>query len=90
MLNIGEAQDTSGLYVLQISKSNRHDVTLMNVSRRQSGTYKCEVSASSPSYHTDIKKAKMEVVGKFMNHLILQSPFFSFLFSWHFTIENRE
>lgn len=50
--------------VLQISKSNSHDVTLVNVSRELTGMYKCEVSAGSPSYHTMIKKARMEVVGK--------------------------
>ncbi|GAB1860205.1 Ig-like domain-containing protein [Camponotus japonicus] len=44
------------------SESNTHDVTLMNVSRRLTGTYKCEVSAGSPSYHTLIARAKMEVV----------------------------
>ncbi|EFN74801.1 hypothetical protein EAG_05109 [Camponotus floridanus] len=44
------------------SKSNTHDVTLMNVSRQLTGTYKCEVSAGSPSYHTLIARAKMEVI----------------------------
>lgn len=44
------------------SKSNTHDVTLMNVSRKLTGTYKCEVSAGSPSYHTLIARAKMEVI----------------------------
>ncbi|CAL1673545.1 unnamed protein product [Lasius platythorax] len=44
------------------SESNTHDVTLMNVSRQLTGTYKCEVSAGSPSYHTLIERAKMEVV----------------------------
>lgn len=53
-----------GLHVLQISKSNTHDVTLVDVSRKLTGWYKCEVSASSPSYHTLIEKARMEVVGK--------------------------
>ncbi|KAM0730749.1 hypothetical protein ACS0PU_003078 [Formica fusca] len=44
------------------SASNAHDVTLMNVSRLLTGTYKCEVSAGSPSYHTMIARSKMEVV----------------------------
>ncbi|XP_050449610.1 uncharacterized protein LOC126850530 isoform X2 [Cataglyphis hispanica] len=44
------------------SASNAHDVTLMNVSRLLTGTYKCEVSAGSPSYHTLIARASMEVV----------------------------
>lgn len=53
-----------GPSVLQVSKSNRHDVTLVNVSRKQTGQYKCEVSASTPSFHTMIERAKMTVVGK--------------------------
>ncbi|XP_070154764.1 uncharacterized protein [Polyergus mexicanus] len=48
--------------IVNDSKSNTHDVTLMNVSRLLTGTYKCEVSAGSPSYHTMIARAKMEVV----------------------------
>ncbi|KAL6417962.1 hypothetical protein ACFW04_012423 [Cataglyphis niger] len=39
-------------YLRADSESNAHDVTLMNVSRLLTGTYKCEVSAGSPSYHT--------------------------------------
>ncbi|XP_018316330.1 neural cell adhesion molecule L1 isoform X1 [Mycetomoellerius zeteki] len=53
--------DVDGIQV-NISKSNSHDVTLVNVSRELTGTYKCEVSAGSPSYHTGIQRAKMEVV----------------------------
>lgn len=53
--------------VLQASKSNRHDVTLMNVSRKLTGQYKCEVSAGTPSFHTMIQRAKMIVVGKSMS-----------------------
>ncbi|KAG7190755.1 hypothetical protein KM043_006827 [Ampulex compressa] len=44
------------------SKSNIHNVTLMNVSRKLSGEYKCEVSAGWPSYHTLIERARMKVV----------------------------
>lgn len=70
--------------VLQISKSNTHDVTLVDVSRKLTGWYKCEVSASSPSYHTMIEKAKMEVVGKCTSivkcpNIFLYTPFFFFL-----------
>lgn len=54
------------LRVLQVSKSNSHDVTLVNVSRELTGTYKCEVSAGSPYYHTMILRAEMEVVGKYV------------------------
>ncbi|XP_018341810.1 PREDICTED: uncharacterized protein LOC108748265 isoform X2 [Trachymyrmex septentrionalis] len=53
--------DVDGIQV-NVSKSNSHDVTLVNVSRELTGTYKCEVSAGSPSYHTGIQRAKMEVV----------------------------
>lgn len=53
--------DVDGIRV-NISKSSTHDVTLVNVSRILTGTYKCEVSAGSPSYHTLIERAKMEVV----------------------------
>ncbi|EGI65620.1 hypothetical protein G5I_05883 [Acromyrmex echinatior] len=55
--------DVDGIQV-NVSKSNSHDVTLVNVSRELTGIYKCEVSAGSPSYHTGIERAKMEVVGK--------------------------
>ncbi|XP_018048516.1 PREDICTED: uncharacterized protein LOC108687327 [Atta colombica] len=53
--------DVDGIQV-NVSKSNSHDVTLVNVARELTGTYKCEVSAGSPSYHTGIQRAKMEVV----------------------------
>ncbi|OAD58893.1 hypothetical protein WN48_10078 [Eufriesea mexicana] len=54
--------DVDGVHV-NVSKSNTHDVTLTNVSRKLTGEYKCEVSGGRPSYHTDIRKARMEVVG---------------------------
>nr|XP_034179945.1 uncharacterized protein LOC117604202 [Osmia lignaria] len=47
---------------VNVSKSNTHDVTLVDVSRKLTGKYKCEVSAGSPSYHTMIERANMEVV----------------------------
>ncbi|XP_050483614.1 uncharacterized protein LOC126870171 [Bombus huntii] len=50
-----------GMHV-NVSKSNSNDVTLVNVSRNLTGLYKCEVSAGSPSYHTLINRARMEVV----------------------------
>lgn len=50
-----------GVHV-NVSKSNAFDVTLMDVSRKMSGMYKCEVSAGSPSYHTLIEKSFMQVV----------------------------
>lgn len=51
--------------VLQVSKSNAHDVTLVNVSRNLTGMYKCEVS-DGVTFHTLIERARMEVVGKCM------------------------
>ncbi|XP_076376735.1 uncharacterized protein LOC143259211 [Megalopta genalis] len=53
--------DVAGIHV-DVSKSNKNDVTLFNVSRGLTGRYKCEVSAGRPSYHTLIKRAEMEVV----------------------------
>lgn len=67
------------LRVLQVSKSNSHDVTLVDVSRELTGIYKCEVSAGSPSYHTMIKRAKMEVVGKYVRVSTVEIFFFNFL-----------
>lgn len=69
---------TSTLRVLQVSKSNAHDVTLVDVSRELTGTYKCEVSAGSPSYHTLIERAKMEVVGKYVHVSAVEN--FSFFY----------
>lgn len=51
-------------FVSQISKSNSHDVTLVDVSRKMTGMYKCEVMGGKPSYHAQIKRARMEVVGE--------------------------
>lgn len=56
--------DVRSGFILQVSKSNSNDVTLVNVSRNLTGLYKCEVSAGSPSYHTLINRARMEVVGE--------------------------
>lgn len=53
--------DVDGIHV-NVSKSNTHDVTLVDVSRKLMGEYKCEVSAGRPSYHTLITRATMEVV----------------------------
>ncbi|KZC12415.1 hypothetical protein WN55_03952 [Dufourea novaeangliae] len=53
--------DVDDIHV-NVTKSNTHDVTLVDVSRNLTGTYKCEVSAGPPSYHTRIARARMEVV----------------------------
>ncbi|XP_048505414.1 uncharacterized protein LOC105683032 isoform X1 [Athalia rosae] len=42
--------------------SNTRDVTLVNVSRKLTGRYRCEISADAPSFHTVIKTAPMLVV----------------------------
>ncbi|XP_017886548.2 uncharacterized protein LOC108628856, partial [Ceratina calcarata] len=55
--------NVDGVHV-NVSKSNAYDVTLMDVSRKMSGMYKCEVSAGSPSYHTQIRRSFMQVVGE--------------------------
>jgi len=49
------------------------------VSRELTGIYKCEVSAGSPSYHTMIERASMEVVGKYVHVSIVEHLFFNFL-----------
>lgn len=41
-----------------------NDVTLVDVSRKLTGKYKCEVSAGKPFYHTLIERSRMEVVGE--------------------------
>ncbi|XP_012288483.1 uncharacterized protein LOC105704112 isoform X2 [Orussus abietinus] len=48
--------------MVDVSNSNRQDVTLLNVTRELSGRYKCEVTEDTSSYHTQIKEAMMEVV----------------------------
>ncbi|XP_026673592.1 cell adhesion molecule 1-like [Ceratina calcarata] len=53
--------NVDGIHV-NVSKSNAFDVTLVNVSRKLTGMYKCEVSAGSPTYHTLIERSSMEVV----------------------------
>ncbi|XP_006609359.1 uncharacterized protein LOC102672432 [Apis dorsata] len=53
--------EVDGIHV-NISKSNSHDVTLVDVSRKMTGMYKCEVMGGKPSYHAQIKRARMEVV----------------------------
>lgn len=52
------------LKILQSQHSNTREVTLVNVSRKLTGKYKCEISADAPSFHTVIKAAQMRVAGK--------------------------
>ncbi|KAK8734788.1 hypothetical protein OTU49_005649, partial [Cherax quadricarinatus] len=42
--------------------SDARKVTLRSVSLQSSGKYKCEVSADSPSFHTESRSAEMLVV----------------------------
>nr|XP_050852190.1 uncharacterized protein LOC127064728 isoform X2 [Vespula vulgaris] len=55
------AYNVSGIHV-NVTASDTTSVTLVDVSRNLTGTYKCEVSAGVPSYHTLIERAKMMVV----------------------------
>lgn len=49
-------------FCLQPVQSDAHTVHLTDISREHSGTYKCEVSADAPLFHTDIKSDHMLVV----------------------------
>lgn len=46
---------------LQLTKSGEHAVTLRSVTRIQSGSYQCEVSADAPLFHTETSTATMLV-----------------------------
>ncbi|KAK0183200.1 hypothetical protein PV327_001264 [Microctonus hyperodae] len=46
---------------IDMSNSDEHDVTLLNVSRELSGIYKCEVSEDMPTYHTAMKEQRMDI-----------------------------
>ncbi|XP_011313048.1 uncharacterized protein [Fopius arisanus] len=46
----------------QVSNSDSHEVTLLNVSREMTGYYKCEITEDYPSYHTVILGGRMQVV----------------------------
>ncbi|KAG7170592.1 hypothetical protein Hamer_G013405 [Homarus americanus] len=47
-------------------KSSDRKVTLKEVSLKTSGKYKCEVSAESPSFHTDSGVGELLVVRKYL------------------------
>lgn len=47
---------------VDVSRSNSQEVVLRDVQLELSGTYKCEISADAPSFHTDIAVAQMIVV----------------------------
>ncbi|XP_022920293.1 uncharacterized protein [Onthophagus taurus] len=46
---------------VDMSRSNAREVTLTEVVRETAGTYKCEVSADAPLFHTEIRSAHMLV-----------------------------
>ncbi|XP_046662909.1 uncharacterized protein LOC124355799 [Homalodisca vitripennis] len=50
-----------GVHV-DVSTSDERIVTLLNVDRRSTGTFKCEVSADAPLFHTEIQSAMLRVV----------------------------
>ncbi|XP_011313330.1 uncharacterized protein [Fopius arisanus] len=47
---------------IDVSNSDSHEVTLLNVSREMTGYYKCEITEDYPSYHTVILGGRMQVV----------------------------
>lgn len=54
----------SSLNVLQLTQSDAQQVRIVNLHRRLSGEYQCEVSADAPLFHTDIRAAPLTVVGE--------------------------
>lgn len=46
----------------QVASSDSHTLTLRSVSRDLSGVFRCEVSEDAPTFHTEIKEARMQVV----------------------------
>ncbi|VVD05688.1 unnamed protein product, partial [Leptidea sinapis] len=47
---------------VDLSQSDHHQVRIVNLNRRLSGDYQCEVSADAPLFHTDIRSAPLTVV----------------------------
>lgn len=47
---------------MQVATSDSHTLTLRSVSRELSGVFRCEVSEDAPTFHTDIKESRMQVV----------------------------
>lgn len=48
----------------QLTQSDHQQVRIVNLNRRLSGDYMCEVSADAPLFHTDIRTAPLTVVGE--------------------------
>lgn len=53
----------SSMFVHQLAQSDHQQVRIVNMNRRLSGDYQCEVSADAPLFHTDIRSAPLTVVG---------------------------
>lgn len=51
---------------VQISRSGAHRVVLQQATPAMAGRFRCEVSADAPTFHTDIRSAPLEVVGKWI------------------------
>uniref|UniRef100_T1HWC5 CD80-like immunoglobulin C2-set domain-containing protein n=1 Tax=Rhodnius prolixus TaxID=13249 RepID=T1HWC5_RHOPR len=49
---------------MKVYQSNSTVVTLNNVKKEMTGTYKCEVSADAPLFHTEIKSSHVLVIAK--------------------------
>lgn len=58
-------QSIDVLSLLQSAVSDERTVSLRPVTLNSSGSYKCEVSADKPSFHTVSKTANMLVVGEY-------------------------
>ncbi|XP_068624786.1 uncharacterized protein [Battus philenor] len=47
---------------VDLAQSDHQQVRIVNLNRRLSGDYQCEVSADAPLFHTDIRSAPLTVV----------------------------
>ncbi|XP_028171758.1 uncharacterized protein LOC114361041 [Ostrinia furnacalis] len=47
---------------VDLAQSDHQQVRIVNMNRRLSGDYQCEVSADAPLFHTDIRSAPLTVV----------------------------
>ena len=54
-------------------QSNTSHVLLRSVEPSLSGKFSCEVSADAPSFHTELQSSDMEVVGKYIEIIYIES-----------------
>ncbi|XP_062531079.1 uncharacterized protein LOC101745057 [Bombyx mori] len=52
---------------VDISRSGARRVVLQQATPAMAGRFRCEVSADAPTFHTEIRSAPLEVVGKISN-----------------------